>query len=203
VHPAARILIFICSALALPGLNLFWTLLLTGILLVAAVPNRLAASWHLLRRSRWLLLLILLGYAYSLPGMAVFASLGEYSPTWPGLEAGGLQVVRLVLLLLLIDRLVLSLSEGQLLAGLHGLFSGLRRLGVDPERLIVRLALTLRLMEANLGRKRGRIDEWMDVVAQIHAGPEQLSIPCLPWRGVDRLALVLSIGVVLLVWLRA
>lgn len=203
VHPATRILLFICSALALPGLNLFGVMLLTGILLLAAIPHRLAATWRLLRRSRWLFLLILLGYAYSLPGEAALPGLGSYSPTWSGLQAGGAQAARLVILLLLLDRLVLSLGEAYLLAGLHSVFSGLAHVGIDAERLTVRLALTLRLMEANSRKRRAGLSELLTSAPMVEEGPASLSLPRLAWRSVDVLALALAVGLVLLVWLRA
>lgn len=203
MHPATRLLLFVCSALALPGLNLFWLMLLAGLLVLAAIPHRLVAAWHLLRRSRWLFLLILLGYAYTLPGEAAWPDLGDYAPSWPGLQAGGLQAARLVLLLLLLDRLVLSLSEEQLLAGLYRVFTGLALFGIDAERLTVRLALTLRMMAVNSRSRRVGIRDLLSADLDAGDAPTCLRLQCLPWRSVDVLALGMAFGLVLLVWLRA
>jgi hypothetical protein len=203
VHPATRILLFVCSALALPGLNLFWLMVLMGLLVLAAIPNRLAAAWHLLRRSRWLFLLILFGYAYTLPGEAAWPGLGDYSPSGPGLQAGGLQAARLALLLLLLDRLVLSLGEDRLLAGLYRVFAGLAPLGIDAERLTVRLALTLRTMAVNSRSERVDIRALLRTDLDAGDAPACLRLQCQPWRSVDRLALGMAFVLVLLVWLRA
>ena len=187
----------------MPGLNLFWLMSLMIFLLLAAIPHHLTTSWGLLRRSRWLFLLILLGYAYNLPGDAAWPALGDYSPSWSGLQAGGYQAARLAVLLLLLDRLVLSLGEDRLLAGLHRLFSGLGHVGIDAERLTVRLALTLRLMEANSRAKRIGLSQLLNFEPCVEEGTGHFSLQRLPWRTVDLLALCMAIVLVLLVWLRA
>jgi hypothetical protein len=54
---------------------------------------------RLLRRTRWLLAVLLLTYAYALPGMALWPALDWASPSVEGLQQGALRSGRLVLLL--------------------------------------------------------------------------------------------------------
>ena len=89
MHPATRILIAILSALALPGLSFFYLAVLSLPLWLAS----LVSPWRLfglLRRSRWLLLGIVLVYAFQLPGPAVLDT-WAWGPSQPGVEAGAMQ----------------------------------------------------------------------------------------------------------------
>jgi energy-coupling factor transport system permease protein len=108
---------------------------------------------RLIWRTRWLLLVLFFGYAYSLPGEPALALLGNASPSLPGLARGGQQALRLLLLLLWLDVLVLRLSTEALMAGVYTLLRPFTLLGVNIERAALRLGLTLRAIE---GLERGR-----------------------------------------------
>jgi len=204
VHAAARILLFLCSALVVPGLNYFVVTVLALLMLLASLPQRRSDTLRLLWRSRWLFLVILLGYAYSLPGEVAWPAVGDVSPSLPGLQSGALQATRLALMLLLLDVLVLSLDEASLLAGLHTLFRRLAWTGLDPERLTVRLALTIRLMK---GRAAGNLRR--DIVTALNgedaeAGTySRIVLPLQSWRARDTLVLAAGMVLVAWVWLRA
>lgn len=204
MHATTNILIFLCSALVVPGLNFLVVAVLILLLLLLSVPSRPVAPWRLLWRSRWLFLVILLGYAYSLPGPAALPALGDASPSLAGLQGGGLQAARLALLLLLLDGLVLRLEEGRLLSGLYLLFKGLAWTGLDPERLTVRLALTLRYMQ---DRAKSGVRQGLAAALKGEAGADgtsaRMALPRQNWRARDSLVLVLGLGMVVLAWLRA
>jgi energy-coupling factor transporter transmembrane protein EcfT len=204
VHPATCILLFACSALALPGLNFFETLVATLGLLLTLPRGGFETAWRLARRSRWLFLIILLGYAYSLPGAPLWPTLGDFSPSIPGLRAGALQAVRLLLLLLVLDRCVLRLDEVFLLAGLHRLLRPFEPLGVASERVTVRLALTLRRMQTGHQVFARNIGEWLPLsTAEEADAPASIALPVLEWHARDGVALILASAFVLAVWLRA
>lgn len=150
MHPASRILIYLLAALAIPGLPFF--LLPLALLLALAIDVR-RQPWRLVWRTRWLLLVLFLGYAYSLPGEPALNALGGGSPSIEGLAHGGLQAFRLLVLLLWLDVLVLRLPTEALMAGLFTLFRPLSRAGLEAERIALRLGLTLRAIE---GLERGR-----------------------------------------------
>lgn len=149
MHPASRILTYLMAALAIPGLPFFLLSVLLVMFFFAAAGHK---PWHLIRRSRWLLLVLLLGYAWSLPGEPVFAWAGAASPSIEGLVRGVEQVLRLLFILLLLDSLVLRLPTAELMAGVHALLRPLARAGVQVQRATLRLGLTLRAIE---GLERG------------------------------------------------
>ncbi len=146
IHPAARITVYILLALWVPLLP---AALIAGLTLVALAVHwpRRRSLFRLLRRTRWLFLLLILSYAWTLPGEPLWLLLADWTPTVEGLEAGLLQATRLLLLLSLLDLWVLALDTGALLTGLLSLIQPWWVLGVDVERIAVRLALTLRAME--------------------------------------------------------
>ncbi|ARU30736.1 hypothetical protein CAP31_02960 [Sulfuriferula sp. AH1] len=101
-----------------------------------------------LRRSRWLLLVLLLMHAYSLPGTPLWPALGAYSPSQIGLSSGLLQSWRLMLVLAMLAVLMTRLSREAILMGIYTLMAPLRYVGLEPERMAVRVWLTMRYAEA-------------------------------------------------------
>ena len=118
-------------------------LLLGGPVLAAALVFCGARLHTLLRRTRWIMISLLLIYAYATPGEALFAQLGAYSPTLEGAQDGLLQLGRLSCMLAALAMLLAGLNRQQLIGGLYVLAYPLRYLGVSRERIAVRLALTL------------------------------------------------------------
>jgi len=146
LHPGSRILIYVLAALAIPGLPF----VLLGPLLLAALSGIWLLDRHpgrLLWRTRWLLLMLVLGYGYSVPGDAMWQALGDWAPTWSGLMAGVEHAARLVVLLLWLDVLVLALTPARMLSGLYALLHPLRWCRVDAGRVALRIALTLKAIE--------------------------------------------------------
>lgn len=147
-HPAALILLWVCLAVAMQSLQAAG-LLLAGIpLLVVACTLSAARLRTLLRRTRWIMLSLLLIYAYITPGEAAWAPLAQFSPTHEGLIDGLLQLCRLTFALAGLAILLELLPQQQLISGLYTLAYPLRYLGLSRERIAVRLALTLRYAES-------------------------------------------------------
>lgn len=147
MHPGSRILIYVLSALVIPGLSFFMLAILSCAALVVILLLK-RQPLRLIWRTRWLLLVLLLGYGFSVPGESVWTPLGTWAPTWSGLALGLGHAAHLVVLLLWLDVLVLSLSAERVLGGLHGLMTPLAFLGVDTRRIALRLALTLKAIES-------------------------------------------------------
>lgn len=152
MHPASRILIYILAALVIPGLPFFMLALFLVLALVLFLFLR-QHPFRLVWRTRWLLLVLILGYGYSFPGEAALPLLQGWSPSQEGLARGLQQALHLLALLLWLDLLVLRMDAGHLLAGLYPLLRPLGRLGLDAGRAALRLGLTLRAIE---GLERGR-----------------------------------------------
>jgi len=201
LHPAARILVFVCAALIVPRLGAAAVLAVTTVLALASLA-RPAPMLALLWRSRWLFPVIILGYAYSLPGTPAPAGLGDYAPTREGLSAGGLQALRLLALLLLLERLVLRLDSARLLAGLHTLFATLAG-PAAAERLTVRLALTLARMRAIPVAPRTGLAARLEAlfVEPAAVANEVVVVERPAWRWRDTLAFGLACLLLVVTWL--
>lgn len=201
MHPGSRILFCLLSALALPGLSFFYLAALSLVLLPIALRDR-ARVWQLLRRSRWLLLALVLGYGYTLPGEALFPVVGAASPSEAGLRSGLVQAWRLALLLVLIEWLVLRQAPATLLAGLYGLIRPLRHLGLDPDRLAVRLGLTLQAV-GQYGRMRLAWLQDPDIQDRAAALPASFRLELAAWRPLDWIVLCIACLSLGGVWLNA
>lgn len=122
------------------------TVLLVASVLILASFRR--AAWaqfsRYVRRSRWLLLVLLLVHAYSLPGAPLWQGLGTFGPSQPGIQAGLLQSWRLLLILGMLTVVLTRLSREALLLGLYTLLIPFRPVGIVPERTALRIGLTLR-----------------------------------------------------------
>jgi energy-coupling factor transport system permease protein len=124
-----------------------------GMMLLFAMLSSPHKLLQLLRRARWLMLTLLLIYAYSTPGQPLLSALGVISPSREGLLDGMLQLTRLLAALAGLAILLSRLHRSHLIAGLYTLFAPMQWLGMSRERLAVRLALTLQYGEAALLRE--------------------------------------------------
>jgi len=102
---------------------------------------------RLLRRTRWLMAVLLLTYAYVLPGTALWPALDWANPSVEGLQQGGLRTGRLVLMLAGLALLLAYTSRPRLIYGLYALARPLAWLGFDRRAFAVRLGLTLDYVE--------------------------------------------------------
>jgi energy-coupling factor transporter transmembrane protein EcfT len=147
-HPAALILAWMCLTIAMQPMHAP-ALLLSGSMVVAAALKLSAGRFViLLRRTRWIMLSLLLIYGYATAGTAVWPQGGLLSPTREGLLDGLLQLSRLVFALAGLSIVLGVLSREQLVGGLYALAWPLRFIGVSRERIAVRLALTLHYAES-------------------------------------------------------
>lgn len=198
MHPGTRLLIYLLSALAVPGLN-FFQLLGLSLAVGTVCIGRLRQVWTLLRRARWLLLLMVIMYGYSLPGESLLEGVERYAPTREGMLQGLVQAWRLALLLLLLDFLVLRIPIADQLTGIHSILRPLAWAGIDRERVAVRLALTMEAMERPRGWAGMR--ELLAGQAPVQAGPRAYVLAVRPYRPADwALLVMLTLGVV---WLYA
>lgn len=174
-------------------------LLAAGAVLLFAV----AVSGHkfaqLLRRTRWIMLSLLLIYAWSTPGHAVYEPFGLFSPTREGLLDGMSQLLRLLVALAGLAVLLDRLHRMQLIAGLYTLFAPLQWKGGLRERFAVRLALTLHYAEAAMLRGKRGWRETLDGLLEPHAEPtREMELPLHRFGYGD--ALLMGVALSLLWW---
>lgn len=139
MHPSAALTLWLVVSVAAqfldyPGLAAITLFLLA---MPAVLPFWLAS----VRRARWLLATLWAILAWNVPGEAV----GDiaWGPTYEGVAEATRHALRLVAMLGLLAALLSRFGRDGLVSGLWGLLRPLRQLGIDSERLVVRLALVL------------------------------------------------------------
>ncbi|WP_169577545.1 energy-coupling factor transporter transmembrane component T [Sinimarinibacterium sp. CAU 1509] len=159
IHPAVRVLIVLVlaafsSQASLAALGVWALLLLSSYFL--AVGHDTAAVARLrngVSRLRWLLLAIFVLYAGFTPGTPIVTTLPGISRE--GLLEGLRRALVLIDLLMMVYLLLALTPVNELVAAIHTLVRPLRPLGVDPQRLGLRLALALDQVNHMHTRLRG------------------------------------------------
>ena len=155
MHPAIRIVCFLlfCILLARPDTGqLILSVLLIGGLLFTLSPDQWRRTLAMVRRLRWLLLSIVVIYAWFSPGPFIELPLPQF--LWPsrtGLESGALRVLSLILILLAAGILLVKTPREQMIAALFWLLGPFEALRLSPRRFAVRLSLTLSYVEQQEG----------------------------------------------------
>lgn len=152
-HPAS--LILFCTALLVAAssreggqLAIACSTLIT-LALVAAREHFL----KLVRRSRWLLLTIVILFGWLTPGTPLAMLPGA---SVEGLHLAATNLAYLLIAISVVAGLLAFLPPPQLVAGLRSLLAPFARFNVSPDRIAVRLALTLEQVEASRrGERRG------------------------------------------------
>lgn len=198
-HPVARILLGCGWAVAveraaMPQLSILAVAAATAFLFAPARVQLL----RLLRRTRWLLAVLLLTYAYALPGATLWPALGWASPGAEGLQQGALRAGRLVLLLAGLAVLLATTPRARLIYGLYALARPLTWFGFDRRAFAVRLGLTLDYVE-----HAPRPVRWLDALRAPlpdEAAPTGYRLQAERWQSRDSaviLAGLLLVGIVL------
>jgi energy-coupling factor transport system permease protein len=197
LHPAVRIASLLMLAVCAQLLHARGLLLLLAALLLWLSQLGWRDFRLLLRRARWLLLSLLLIYAFATPGEFVPGLPEWLSPTYEGLHSGLLQALRLVIMLAALACLLATGSRETWISGIYALLRPLALFGVSPERFAVRLWLTLHYVEnAPSGMvKKLREHHWnLDVLMNNHTqGPAQIQLGLTRINPLD--------GLVLLAWI--
>lgn len=183
LHPASVILLGLAFLLAASTRGNALLLLLgggaTGIAFVFSREHLM----RILRRSRWLLLTMLLLFGWMSPGTAL--------PLLPGATMEGLllaaeNVARLLIAIATVSVLLAVLPPAALVSGMRTLLAPLASLGDFRDRLAVRLMLTLEAVEAV--HQRGE---------SVSATSSRLRLPVIPVGLADYAAVASSMGLML------
>lgn len=200
-HPAVQILVWALLALLAQRLQPLALLLLSVILFALALRLCAEQLLSLLRRTRWILFSLLLIYAYTTPGAAIWVQLGNISPTREGVLDGLLQLGRLLSVLSGLAILLTLLPQTQLISGLYTLAYPLRWFGLSRERIAMRLALTLEYAESAM---RDTASDWRatihDALQPSTTGAEHIELRLHAFSAIDVLMLAASAALLLGVW---
>ena len=159
-------------------------------------------AWRLLRRMRWLMLVLFVTYAYTLPGHALWHEWAWASPTVEGTRLGLERILRLVLIVIALAMLLAGIERSRLVYGLYVLARPLNLLGLDRRALAVRMGLTLGYVDQSHGTKP-KATQWLQQLRELHVPdtPIVYSLVQERWKGFDTLILlVASVLLALQVW---
>lgn len=127
--------------------------LVFGIAIISAgylFPRSRIELWQvnlqMLKRMKWLFLSLLVVYLWFTPGSPIISYIAGASPTWQGLQLGGLKIGSLIIIVLAVNLLVRPTSKEALISGLLWWMSPLRWFGVPYERFAVRIVLTFNMI---------------------------------------------------------
>ncbi|HZX32354.1 MAG TPA: hypothetical protein VFF03_13465 [Rhodocyclaceae bacterium] len=196
-HPAARLLFWLIAIVALQYLD--WAALGVFALVLGLSGQGVRRRWWVLvRRARFLLLTLWLILAYGTPG-DVWRDL-PWAPTEAGIYEATIHAVRLMVMLGSLGWLFESLPKERLMAGLWSLVQPLRRIRIDADRIVVRLALVFDYVEK--APPKGSWRHLLDESGHGEAGLDKVRIELPAWGLIDTLSLV-GLGVVMAagVWL--
>jgi energy-coupling factor transporter transmembrane protein EcfT len=144
VHPATRLIAWLALLIAVQCLS--GAVLLAACLFAPLAGARvMRRGGRLVWRTRWLLLSLLLVFAWGVAGEPLWS--GSLAPTREGVDEALKHLGRLVLVLVSVAAFLEFMPLAELLAATHALLAPLRRLGVDADRGVVRLMLVLRYVE--------------------------------------------------------
>lgn len=188
VHPAARLLVWGVAAVALQLIEGSPLYLLAAISLGSASLLSGPRLLRLLRRARWLLLAVGLLFSLSTPGVFLLPSLGVFGPTTDGLDLAATHLARLTAVLASLALLLEYTPSAAFVGALYGLLSPAASLGMDRERVAVRLMLVMSYAEAARG---GDWRDWLEPAAP--ARSERIVLTAAPWRWHDGLLLAVAL----------
>ena len=102
---------------------------------------------RLVRRARFLLVTVVVLFAFFTPGEVLLSALGRASPTREGLVLAASHGVRLLSVLVVVALLLETIDERTLVSGLMSLVAPLRVIGFPVERLALRMLLVMAYVE--------------------------------------------------------
>ncbi|WP_348944951.1 hypothetical protein ABHF33_16380 [Chitinibacter sp. FCG-7] len=180
----------------LPWLERLSLFLLAALLFCMALffaGTRLSKS---LPRMRWLLLAVFMIYAWSTPGVYLWPH--ALSPTVNGISLAIEQLARLVCVVASLQIMLTFLSKSAIVAGLYYLLLPLDWIGFRPERMAVRLSLTLDYAEQLLEQKNRFADVLGDLMRAPEPSGEQLAIEFNGLSLTQAVFLVVQLGAIAL-----
>lgn len=160
VHPVIRITSFLIFSLSisLGSINQFYLALgLISMLIICFGIHVMRVTWPMVWRLRWFFLSIVLIYGWLTSGQAFWQGAPDWLPSREGLALAGHRIAVLVLIVTAVSLLLSTMQRESLISALYWLTSPLRLFGVSPERMAVRIVMTLECVTEVQSLVAGRV----------------------------------------------
>ncbi len=162
MHPLIKILCFVVFA-AFVSAGVFEIIIAgLGLLLVVWVMTKTfpdETSFGMLRRMKIFFISISIIYIWFTPGELIIPILDELSPTYEGFILASLRISALCVLVLGVTTLLKLTPKDELICGLYYFSYPFSKLGLNREKLIARIILTLDISSSNAPRENNKIRE--------------------------------------------
>ncbi|MBS1144466.1 MAG: hypothetical protein H6R14_1872 [Proteobacteria bacterium] len=192
MHPSCALIIWLAAVVGVQFVG-YAGLAVLVVVAVLLTPRLVSRWWAYVWRARWLLLSLWLILAYNTPGEAVRDL--AWAPTFEGMTEANLQAARLVAMLACVAWLFLRLGHDGMIAGLWGLLQPVRCMGLDIERVVVRLSLVLEHLQSP--PEKGAWRRMLAAQPLPAAGQAVLHLRLTPWALRDTLLAAAS-GLILM-----
>lgn len=151
-HPLIRLLSFLIFAAFVStgdgaSIILGFFLLLGVYFYTRQSPGRNA--WQMIKRMRYFYISIGVMFLWFTPGELIFPFVADWSPTFEGLFIAAQRIIALAILVLGVECLLRLTSRSSLIVGLYYFSWPFTFLGVDRERFIIRVLLTMDYADSN------------------------------------------------------
>ena len=165
--------------------------------------------YRLMKRLKWFYLVMFLIFVFNTPGQHIPNWPFDIKPTYEGLKMGGMQVLRIALILAVLSIVLTKNTKQQLISGLYFLLKPLSCVGLDVKRFSARLWLTLYYVELRQtnNSEMPKPKDLADSLAMIFTEDEKdadvliaLDKPTFTWM--DYCAILLSLVIVIFTFLK-
>lgn len=143
LHPAVLVAAGFVCMLGIQLLQALWLVSVVIIVLILALVAGRKKLGAVIRRLRYILIAVIVLFAWQTPGVLIVPVLGMFSPTYDGLLLALDSTARLLATAAVVAVMLEKLSTAQWVSSLYVLIAPLRIAGVSPERFAVRLRLVL------------------------------------------------------------
>lgn len=187
LHPSCALIIWLAAVAGVQFVGYAGLCLLVAALLLQTPA--LVGRWRsFVWRARWLLLTLWLILAYNTPGEALHDL--AWAPTFEGVAEANMQAARLVAMLACLAWLFQRLGHEGVVGGLWGLLQPVRFIGVDIERIVVRLSLVLENLQVPM--EKGSWKRMLRDQPPVSSGRMSLQLSLVPWMRRDTMLVAIS-----------
>jgi len=154
MHPLVKILWFLLLLSLVQLIKTPYLWVLCGTVCVLAVFYSKQYFMRIIKRMKWFFISMLIIYAFITPGELLPQFPIQIAPTYEGLNLGLVQISKLLMTLALLSILFSSTTKEAMMYGLYLLLKPLNTIGIQSERFILRLILTLDYVEKFSSQKQ-------------------------------------------------